>query len=256
MQHDTGEITAALISSSLNDGYVAMLLDNTEGFIPHYESFRDLTAVQLIGTFQPVLILDSETRPLSLSLRRAHNPIAWNKLLTQQDCLLKAKVLKITDFGLIVQVSGIVGFIPLAHFLGDPSPDDEVMTKILEISPDKHLLVLSQTNAAKDERSVERNADLKQLAVGQIVGAEVIRLRDFAAFVDLGSALEAMIPCAEISTKHIRHPSDVLSVGQFVTGRIIRIDYENSKILMSLLDINYQGQPLFSLVAEGAAQKQ
>ena len=74
---------------------------------------------------------------------------------------------------------------------------------------------------------------LSSLAEDQIVSGKVVRITDFGAFVDI-NGIDGLLPISEISWQRIKHPSDVLTLGDTIEVKIIKIDNELKRISLSL----------------------
>ena len=74
---------------------------------------------------------------------------------------------------------------------------------------------------------------ISRLAVDQVVEGEIVRIADFGAFVDI-EGIDGLLPISEISWERIKHPSDVVSLGQKIEVKIIKIDEDLKRISLSL----------------------
>ena len=74
---------------------------------------------------------------------------------------------------------------------------------------------------------------ISRLAVDQIVEGEIVRIADFGAFVDI-DGIDGLLPISEISWERIKHPSDVVSLGQKIEVKVIKIDEDLKRISLSL----------------------
>jgi small subunit ribosomal protein S1 len=93
--------------------------------------------------------------------------------------------------------------------------------------------VLSQRNAQKEYREKQKTRLLSDLAEGQVRRGTVTGLRDFGAFVDLGGA-DGLIHISELSWRRVKHPSEVLAVGQEVEVEVLKVDRDSKRIGLSL----------------------
>src|SRR5207248_11031331 len=92
---------------------------------------------------------------------------------------------------------------------------------------------LSQRNAQKEYRERQKARLLSDLSEGQVRTGVVTGLRDFGAFVDLGGA-DGLIHISELSWRRVKHPSEVLAVGQEVEVEVLKVDRESKRIGLSL----------------------
>lgn len=71
-------------------------------------------------------------------------------------------------------------------------------------------------------------------AVGNIVNGKIARMTDFGAFVELEPGVDALLHVSQISREHVEKPSDVLSVGQEITAKVVDFNGEEKKISLSM----------------------
>jgi small subunit ribosomal protein S1 len=109
---------------------------------------------------------------------------------------------------------------------------EDISVKVIEVDRGRKRLILSERAASKEQRAQKRVDLMNTLAVGQVHTGRVISLTDFGAFIDLGGA-DGLIHLSELSWEHIKHPKDVLSVGEEVQVAIINIDLEKQRIGLS-----------------------
>ena len=81
---------------------------------------------------------------------------------------------------------------------------------------------------------VKEIIDINDLAVGMVVDGVVRNVTDFGAFIDLGVHHDGLVHISEITDRYVKHPSDILKVGQQVKALIISLDKEKHRIGLSL----------------------
>ena len=74
----------------------------------------------------------------------------------------------------------------------------------------------------------------ENFAVGTVITGKVARMTDFGAFVELTPGVDALLHVSQISREHVEKPSDVLSVGQEITAKIVDLNEEEKKISLSM----------------------
>jgi small subunit ribosomal protein S1 len=162
--------------------------------------------------------------------------------------------------GLIVKFGSLQAFVPTSHLASLPRDEKPVERtaglanwvgrtlgfKVIEVDPQRRRLVLSQREAQKEFKTKLRSKIFAELAEGQVRTGVVTGLRDFGAFVDLGGA-DGLIHVSEISWQRVKHPSEVLKVGQTVEVEVVKIDTTSQRVGLSLK--RRQADP-WSLVAE------
>ncbi|HET6575192.1 MAG TPA: S1 RNA-binding domain-containing protein [Fimbriiglobus sp.] len=141
--------------------------------------------------------------------------------------------------GLLVEVNGIKGFMPISQIdmYRVEKPEDYLNQKIkcmiAELDPSERNLVLSRRALLEQEREKIREEFWAAVEVGQVKTGIVRSVKPFGAFVDLGGA-DGLIPISELSWSRVGDPSEVVQVGQKVEVKVSRVDYEARKIALSL----------------------
>ena len=188
-----------------------------------------------------VLQPENDEGNVVLSLRRARAETTWLEAGEKQEAgeTLEAEVREQNKGGLIVNVLGLRGFLPSSQvgriFAGnlDGLVGERVPVKILEVNRKRNRLIVSQ-KAAEDEDRAKRREDLfNQLNVGDMVRGTVSGLTSYGAFVDIGGA-DGLIHISELSWDRVSKVTDVLTLGQEVEVKVIKLDHENNRISLSL----------------------
>src|SRR5690348_7578649 len=189
-----------------------------------------------------------------LSLKRANTERQWRIAEEQfkNGELLKAKVIDYNKGGLIVDVAGIRGFVPISQILNlkreevaaggenqetaaklQAMKDKELQLKIIEINRARNRLILSERLAAQEWRQKRREELLDELKPGEVRHGVVSNLANFGAFVDLGGA-DGLVHISQLAWSRVNHPSEVLKVGQEVEVQVLSVDKEKKKIALSI----------------------
>ncbi len=189
-----------------------------------------------------------------LSLKRANTERQWRIAEEQykNNELLKAKVIDYNKGGLIVDVAGIRGFVPISQILnlkreevasGGENPDTaaklqsmkdkELQLKIIEINRARNRLILSERLAVQEWRQRRREELLDELKPGEVRRGVVSNLANFGAFVDLGGA-DGLVHISQLAWSRVNHPSEVLHVGQEVEVQVLSVDKDKKKIALSI----------------------
>lgn len=163
----------------------------------------------------------------------------WGDL--SEGAVVDAMVTGSNTGGLEATVNSIRGFIPASQIdrfrVEDFSAyvNKKLSCVVVEVNPDKRKLVLSHRAILDRENEEARKELLKELAVGQLREGTVTKLMDFGAFVDLGG-VEGLIHISKISWSRVKHPSEVLTVGEAVKVKIEKMDLEANRISLSHRD--------------------
>jgi len=189
-----------------------------------------------------------------LSLKRANTERQWRIAEEQykNNELLRAKVIDYNKGGLIVDVAGIRGFVPISQILNlkreevaaggenqetaaklQSMKDKELQLKIIEINRARNRLILSERLAVQEWRQRRREELLDELKPGEVRKGVVSNLANFGAFVDLGGA-DGLVHISQLAWSRVNHPSEVLHVGQEVEVQVLSVDKEKKKIALSI----------------------
>lgn len=230
----------------INNDWVTVSVTGTksEGLVPT-EQFRDNNGELTITMGDDVIVaIESfedgfgETR---LSRERAKRAEAWeelqrahtnNKVVTG---IISGKV----KGGFTVELNGVRAFLPGSLVDVRPVRDTsylegkELEFKVIKLDRKRNNVVVSRRSVMENENPAERAALLENLAEGQEVTGIVKNLTDYGAFVDLGG-VDGLLHITDMSWKRIRHPSEVIAVGDEIKVKILRFDKERSRVSLGL----------------------
>jgi small subunit ribosomal protein S1 len=147
--------------------------------------------------------------------------------------------------GLLVEGEGIHGFVPISHLVDVVSdlPEEEreqvlegytnrsLSLKVIECDPPRGRVVFSERAALTS--TGQRNQLLRDLQPGNCVSGVVTNITDFGVFVDLGG-VEGLVHVSEISWGRVRHPADIVQIGEKISAYVIQVDKERARIALSL----------------------
>lgn len=215
-----------------------------------------------IGSKVTATITDMENEDgyIELSIREASYEKAWEDLESKRDTQEKVltRVLSANKGGLLVEVNGISGFLPVSQLSGKnyPRVDDGDKNKILNllkklVNQDLEVRILDANREDEklivSEKAAQKEKDravISGLQIGDVVEGEISGVVDFGAFVkffapDVKTAelteedkLEGLVHISELAWQMIDNPRDIVKVGQKTKAQIIGID--NDKISLSI----------------------
>src|SRR5579875_493901 len=206
-----------------------------------------------VGDTVLVYIMQPETPEghAVVSIKRARQERQWRIAQEQFERgeLLEAEVIDHNKGGLIVNLEGIRGFVPISQILNLKREDTadnaetqaklqsmvgrKLQLKIIEINRNRNRLILSERQAVQEWRSRRREELLNELQVGEVRQGVVSNLANFGAFVDLGGA-DGLVHISQLAWSRVNHPSEVLKVGQKVEVQVLSVDREKKKIALSI----------------------
>lgn len=161
---------------------------------------------------------------------------AWSTI--NKGDVVEGEVKRLTAFGAFIDVRGVDGLLHVSEIswgrINKPSdvlkPGDIIKVMILDLDKETKKLSLSIKKLAENPWI---DVDAKY-PVGSIVLGKVVRFADFGAFVELEPGVDALVHISQISNDKIKHPSDVLQVGQSVKAKITDVNKEGKKIGLSI----------------------
>src|SRR5881398_3560598 len=188
-----------------------------------------------------VLQPENEDGNVVLSLRRARAESVWIKAQDQQATgeMMDAEVREQNKGGLIVNILGLRGFLPTSQVSRTYSSNlqelvgQRICVKILEVNRKRNRLIVSQKAAFDEDRARQRGELFEKLKVGDEIEGKVSGLTTYGAFVNLGAA-DGLIHISELSWDRVANVADVLTVGQEVRVKVIKLDPDTSRISLSL----------------------
>ncbi|MCX5879218.1 MAG: S1 RNA-binding domain-containing protein [Deltaproteobacteria bacterium] len=205
---------------------------------------RDLSA--LIGTEHDFKIVKYEKSEENIVLSRRAALEAEQKALREKtlvllvkDAIIEGIVTNIKDYGLFVDLGGIVGLLHITDMswgrVGHPSElyrvGDEITVKVLKFDREKERVSLGLKQMNPDPWSKAE----EKYPIHTRVKGKVLSLVEYGAFVELEKGIEGLIQVSEMSwTEKIRYPSQILSVGNIVETMVLSVDVAKKRIFLSM----------------------
>ena len=239
-----GDIVKGIVCAFEADGAVIDIGSKSAAFVPAYEISADKKVkvedvLELNKEYEFLITQDcDENGKFTLSYKKVHLAHTWAELekVKEADETISVTVSQIVKGGVVVDISGVQGFIPQGQLLARETicnPGDKLEVKILTIDKSQNNLILSNKKVFETNMAETRKNVFEQVEVGQIVKGEVVRITDFGAFVNIGG-MDCLLPLSQISWKWVEHPTDLLKVGQEINVEIIDVDYDKQRISLSL----------------------
>ena len=227
-----------------SDGAIVDIGSKSTAFVPSYEVSSDRKAkaedvLEKNTEYEFLITQDAdENGKFTLSYKKVAAAHTWAELekIKEADETIAATVAQVVKGGVIVDISGVQGFIPQGQLCARETVanvGDKVEVKILTLDKSQNNLILSNKKVYETNMAETRKSVFSQVEVGQVVKGEVVRITDFGAFVNVGG-VDCLLPLSQISWKWVEHPTDLLKVGQEINVEIIDIDYDKQRISLSL----------------------
>lgn len=241
-----GQLLTGKVVRIDSEGVLVDVGYKTEGVIPLHQLShrRDVNPEEIVKVGEQVDVsvtrLEGAEGTLILSKKRADLESAWFRVIKAHESgeVLTATCTEQVKGGLIVDL-GLRGFVPASHVDLRPVHDlsdyvgESLELKVLEIDKPRRKVVLSRKKALEEMRGKMRENTVKNLEEGQIISGTVARLTNFGAFINLGGA-DGLVHISELSWKRIKHPNEVVRVGEQVEVRVLSVSPEKDRISLSL----------------------
>ncbi|MCL4535004.1 MAG: 30S ribosomal protein S1 [Bacteroidetes bacterium] len=250
-----GDIIEGVVMSVDKESVMVDIGTKSEGIIPAQELQRlDPKALEelKVGDSVFVYVLQPEGQEghviLSLSRAKAERGWAVAQKYFEEGKTFEAEVVDFNRGGLIVNIEGVRGFVPMSQVVGlrhddtaEPGPESKlaalvgqfVPLKVLEVNRRRNRLILSERLGVQERRQRRKDELLDELHEGQTRHGRVSSVCDFGAFVDVGGA-DGLVHLSELSWGPVQHPSHVVEVGEEVDVMVLAVDKEKKKISLSL----------------------
>lgn len=206
-------------------------------------SLRQFATPPEVGMMLDVVVsrFDAEDGLYQLTLPGGAVDVAdWSQV--SEGMLVEARITGHNKGGLECEVNHLRGFIPagqisvyrvedLSQFVG------QSMTCIVtEANAERRNLVLSRRAVIEREKAEAKDKLMAELAEGDVREGVVRSLQDYGAFIDLGG-VDGLLHVSQLSWQRIKHPSEVLQVGQSIKVKIRKIDHETGKLSLAFRDL-------------------
>jgi small subunit ribosomal protein S1 len=249
-----GNIRQAVVLSIEPHQIVVDVRAKRDGIVPESDLERlresELSAIE-VGDEIPVYVLrphdDDGNVIVSVNMALVHQDWLRAEELFKRGEIYEGKVSNCNKGGLVVPFGRISGFVPasqlvnmprrlsherkmakLSEFIGETLP-----LKIIEVHRRRRRLIFSERMAQRQWREQQKQQLMDELYEGEVRRGTVSSLCNFGAFVDLGGA-DGLVHISELAWHRVRHPREMLSVGDEVDVYVLRLDYERRRIGLSI----------------------
>ena len=216
----------------------------SESFIPIEEFKNDQGEVEVKeGDFVTVAIesIEDGYGTTRLSRDKAKRLKAWQdlELSMEQGSVVQGHVTSKVKGGLTVMINGIRAFLPGSLVdirpVKDTSPYEgkSLDFKVIKLDRKRNNVVVSRRAVLEESLGEEREKLLATLSEGAVVKGIVKNITDYGAFVDLGG-IDGLLHITDLAWRRVKHPSEVLAVGDEVTAKVLKFDQEKNRVSLGL----------------------
>ena len=240
----SGEVITAEVVSVDSDFVVVNAGLKSESVIPASEFRNDKGELEVnVGDFVKVAIesLEDGFGSTKLSREKAKRLAAWLDLeeAMEEGRIVKGVINGRVKGGLTVMINGIRTFLPGSLVdirpVKDTTPYEfkEWEFKVIKLDRKRNNVVLSRRAVMEASMGADREALLANLKEGAVVKGIVKNITDYGAFVDLGG-IDGLLHITDLAWRRVKHPSEVLTVGEEVEAKILKFDQEKNRVSLGI----------------------
>lgn len=239
-QHTPGTILTGRIVEITKDHVVVDVGLKSEGLVP-IEEFSDPSQVLLDNEVEVLLDqAEDDNGQIVLSREKAERLRQWEHILEhcEEGSIVKGRVLRKVKGGLMVDI-GMEAFLPGSQIDNKriKNLDDYIGKtyefKILKINIDRKNVVVSRRELLEAERISKKAELLENIKVGDIREGTVKNITDFGVFLDL-DGIDGLLHITDMTWKRIKHPSEMVQLGQKLEVIILSVDKEKGRVALGL----------------------
>jgi len=240
----SGEVITAEVVSVDNDFVIVNAGLKSESVIAASEFRNDKGELEVaVGDFVKVAIesLEDGFGSTKLSREKAKRLAAWLDLeeAMEEGRIVKGVINGRVKGGLTVMINGIRAFLPGSLVDTRPVKDTtpyefkEWEFKVIKLDRKRNNVVLSRRAVMEASMGADREALLANLKEGAVVKGIVKNITDYGAFVDLGG-IDGLLHITDLAWRRVKHPSEVLTVGEEVEAKILKFDQEKNRVSLGI----------------------
>lgn len=216
----------------------------SEGQIPASE-FRDAVGNIAVNVGDKVDVFVARKNEMegsiTLSYEKAKRMQLFDQLedVQENNATCKGSIMRRIKGGYTVDLGGVEAFLPGSHVDLRPVPDMDALVnqefefRVLKINRRRSNVIVSRRVLLEEERESKRQDLLGTLAEEQIVKGRVKNITEYGVFVDLGG-LDGLLHITDMSWKRIRHPKEMVTMGQELELKVLSFDRDNQKVSLGL----------------------
>jgi len=239
-----GAIVTGIIVEVRNDVVVINAGLKSEGIVPIEQFRNDQGEIDVaVGDSVKVALeyLENGFGETVLSREKAKRAMVWDELeeALNANATITGRISGKVKGGFTVDIKDVRAFLPGSLVDVRPVRDPaylegkELEFKLIKLDRKRNNVVVSRRAVVESENSEEREALLDKLVEGTVLPGVVKNLTDYGAFVDLGG-IDGLLHITDMAWKRVRHPSEVVEVGQELEVRVLKYDRERNRVSLGL----------------------
>jgi len=237
-----GSIVEGTVSVVKGDDVFVDIGYKSEGIVAISE-FADPAEVKPGLKFQVMLreLENDKTGMVNLSKKAADDQIRWEKVQAQytEGCVVTGTIRSAVRGGLLVDIDGVEAFLPGSHVDVTPARDltpyigQTYEFKVMKISNERRNIIVSRRELIAGVIEEKKAELLASLQKGEVRKGKVKNITDFGAFIDL-DGIDGLLHITDMSWGRIKHPGEMLKVGQELDVMVLEVDKEKERISLGL----------------------
>ncbi len=256
---EKGEVLRGIVTRRIKGGLVVDLI-GVEAFLPGSQ-----IDIRPVRDFDVFLGKELDVRVVKIN-QPYENVVVSHKILVEEEMaeqrlaiiksLEKGQVLQgivkaITDFGIFIDLGGVDGLVHITDLswgrINAPTDvvklDEEVKVVVLDFDQEKKRISLGMKQLTPHPwENIEERYPLRMKVSGRVVS-----LTDYGAFIELEKGVEGLVHISEMSwTQHVKHPSQIVSLGQTVEAIVVELNKDEKKLALSVKQL--EPDPWFKLM--------
>src|SRR6187431_1096517 len=239
-----GSIVIGTVVDVRNDVVVINAGLKSEGIVPIEQFRNDAGEIDVAIGDEVKVALDSLENGFGetvLSREKAKRAMVWDELeeALEANATITGRISGKVKGGFTVDIKDVRAFLPGSLVDVRPVRDPgylegkELEFKLIKLDRKRNNVVVSRRAVVESEHSEEREQLLERLTEGAVVKGVVKNLTDYGAFVDLGG-IDGLLHITDMAWKRVRHPSEVVNVGEELQVRVLKYDRERNRVSLGL----------------------
>ena len=237
----TGSIIEGTVSAVKGDDVFVDIGYKSEGSVSLGEFGEAGVKVGDKVSVMLVKLEDDKTGMVEISKKRADDKIRWEKILERyvEGCVVNGTIKSAVRGGLLVQIDDVEAFLPGSQVEVTPVKELEPYVgqtydfKVIKISNERRNLIVSRRELIEGTLAEKKAELLASLQKNEVRTGRVKNITDFGAFIDL-DGIDGLLHITDMSWGRIKHPSEMLKVGQELEVMVLDIDRDRERISLGL----------------------